>query len=223
MEFYNLQTQEIFYNTIYKKPTKFEVENEKGTLIEVEGEDTLFLDKLSDSELKELGIARVERGEEVEANSYQEIKEVGKYEEAKNLYVIAYALEDKPLETLKEIKTLEIDSKKEEAINAGCEYQGKVYQCSTGDQTLILGRISQAQVTAQAQLNTKTQGEAQTQSIAWIAKDNSVTNFSLQEFMGLGVAIANYIEAITFKARTLKDKVAEAKSVEEVKAVVWEE
>lgn len=216
MEFYNTKTQEIFYNNIYKKPTKFEVENEKGTLIEVEGEDTLFLDKLSDSELKELGIARVERGEELEPNAYQEAKEQGKYEESKNLYTITYFLEDKPLETLKEIKTLEIDSKKEEAINAGCEYKGKVYQCSTSDQTLILGRISQAQATTQAGV------ETQSQSIAWIAKDNTITSFSLQEFMGLGVAIANYIEQITFKARTLKDKVAEAKSTEEVKAIVWE-
>ncbi|WP_196332214.1 hypothetical protein, partial [Helicobacter pullorum] len=68
-----------------------------------------------------------------------------------------YELIDKPLENIKEVKNLQIDEKKQEVISQGFSYQDKVYQCETYDQTLILGKVTQAQLNP-------------SESISWIAK-----------------------------------------------------
>ena len=210
MEFYNIQTKEIFYNSIYLKPTTFKVENENGESETFEGVDTIFLDRLSNEELKELGIAKVERGQmPSEISLYQEVKEIKEYVEKENLYKITYELIDKPLENIKEVKNLQIDEKKQEVISQGFSYQDKVYQCETYDQTLILGKVTQAQLNPS--------------EISWIAKDNTITTFNPQEFVAFATALALFIEQVTFKARSLKDKVVNAKTKEEVEAVVWEE
>ncbi len=211
MEFYDIAKNEIFYNNIYLKETSFQVENENGEVEEFKGEDTLFLDRLSNEELKELGIAKVQRGQmPSEISLYQEVKEIKEYVEKENLYKITYELIDKPLENIKEVKNLQIDEKKQEVISQGFRYQEKVYQCETYDQTLILGKVTQAQLNP-------------SESISWIAKDNTITTFNPQEFVAFATALALFIEQATFKARSLKDKVVNAKTKEEVEAVVWEE
>lgn len=211
MEFYDIAKNEIFYNNIYLKETSFQVENENGELEEVSGQDTYFLDKLSNEELKELGIAKVSR-EEAPSNIpvFQEVQENKKYIEESNVYQISYELIDKPLENIKEVKNLQIDEKKQEVISQGFRHQDKVYQCETYDQTLILGKVTQAQLNP-------------SESISWIAKDNTITTFNPQEFVAFATALALFIEQVTFKARSLKDKVVNAKTKEEVEAVVWEE
>ena len=210
MEFYNIQTKEIFYNSIYLKPTTFKVENENGESETFEGVDTIFLDRLSNEELKELGIAKVQRGQmPSEISLYQEVKEIKEYVEKENLYKITYELIDKPLENIKELKNEQIDTKKQEVISQGFRHQDKVYQCETYDQTLILGKVTQAQLNP-------------SESISWIAKDNTITTFNPQEFVAFATALALFIEQVTFKARSLKDKVVNAKTKEEVEAVVWE-
>lgn len=211
MEFYDIAKNEIFYNNIYLKETSFQVENENGELEEVSGQDTYFLDKLSNEELKELGIAKVSREEAPnEVPVFQEAQENKKYIEESNVYQISYELIDKPLENIKEVKSLQIDEKKQEVISQGFSYQDKVYQCETYDQTLILGKVTQAQLNPN-------------ESISWIAKDNTITTFNPQEFVAFATALALFIEQVTFKARSLKDKVVNAKTKEEVEAVVWEE
>ena len=211
MEFYDIAKNEIFYNNIYLKETSFQVENENGEVEEFKGEDTLFLDRLSNEELKELGIAKVQRGQmPSEISLYQEAKEIKEYVEKENLYKITYELIDKPLENIKEVKNLQIDEKKQEVISQGFSYQDKVYQCETYDQTLILGKVTQAQLNP-------------SESISWIAKDNTITTFNPQEFVAFATALALFIEQVAFKARSLKDKVVNAKTKEEVEAVVWEE
>lgn len=211
MEFYNISEDRILYNNVYLKDTTFQVENENGELEEVSGQDTYFLDKLSNEELKELGIAKVSR-EEAPSNIpvFQEVQENKKYIEESNVYQISYELIDKPLENIKEVKNLQIDEKKQEVISQGFSYQDKVYQCETYDQTLILGKVTQAQLNP-------------SESISWIAKDNTITTFNPQEFVAFATALALFIEQVTFKARSLKDKVVNAKTKEEVEAVVWEE
>lgn len=211
MEFYDIAKNEIFYNNIYLKETSFQAENENGEVEEFKGEDTLFLDKLSNEELKELGIAKVSREEAPsDIPVFQEAQETKKYIEESNIYQISYELVDKPLDSIKELKIMEINDKKQEAIMQGFSYQDKVYQCETYDQTLILGKVTQAQLNP-------------SESISWIAKDNTITTFNPQEFVAFATALALFIEQVTFKARSLKDKVVNAKTKEEVEAVVWEE
>ena len=210
MEFYDIAKNEIFYNNIYLKETSFQAENENGEVEEFKGVDTIFLDRLSNEELKELGIAKVQRGQmPSEISLYQEVKEIKEYVEKENLYKITYELIDKPLENIKEVKNLQIDEKKQEVISQGFRYQDRVYQCETYDQTLILGKVTQAQLNPS--------------EISWIAKDNTITTFNPQEFVAFATELALFIEQVTFKARSLKDKVVNAKTKEEVEAVVWEE
>ena len=209
MEFYNITEDKIFYNTVYLKDTTFKVENEEGTEEELSGQDTYFLDKLNNEELKELGIATVSRQEvPSDVSIFQDIKENKKYVEEDNTYQISYEIVDKPLDTIKELKIEEINYKKQEAVLQGFNYQDKVYQCSTYDQTLILGKVSQLQISP-------------SESISWIAKDNTVTTFTSQEFMSFATALAGHIEEITFKARSLKDKVTACSTKEEIEQVVW--
>ena len=211
MEFYDIAKNEIFYNNIYLKQTSFQAENENGEVEEFKGEDTLFLDRLSNEELKELGIAKVQRGQmPSEISLYQEVKEIKEYKENENIYQISYELIDKPLENIKEVKNLQIDEKKQEVISQGFSYQDKVYQCETYDQTLILGKVTQAQLNP-------------SESISWIAKDNTITTFNPQEFVAFATALALFIEQVTFNARSLTDKVVNAKTKEEEEAVVWDE
>lgn len=209
MEFYNIAEDKIFYNNVYLKDTTFKVENEEGVEEELSGQDTYFLDKLDSQELKELGIANVSRQEEPsEISIYQEVKESKKYVEESNTYQISYEVVDKPLDEIKEIKIMEINDKKQEAVLQGFTYQDKIYQCSTYDQTLILGKVTQLSI-------------APSESISWIAMDNTVTTFTSQEFMAFATALAGAIEEITFKARSLKDQVTACTTKEEVEAVVW--
>lgn len=209
MEFYNISEDKIFYNNVYLKDTTFQVENENGELEEVSGQDTYFLDKLSNEELKVLGIAKVSREEAPsEIPVFQEVQETKKYIEESNIYQISYELVDKPLDTIKELKIMEINDKKQEAIMQGFTYQNKVYQCSTYDQTLILGKVAQLQISP-------------SESISWIAKDNTVTTFNSQEFMAFATALAGAIEEMTFKARSLKDKVNACTTKEEIEQIVW--
>ena len=211
MEFYNIAKNEIFYDNILKKETTFTAPNEKGEMVEFEGEDTLFLERLSNEELKELGIAKVERMQMPNGISFmQEAMEIREYKEAENIYKISYKIVEKPLKTIKEAKRVEIDDKKQEIIVEGFSYQDKVYQCETYDQTLILGKVTQATLKPN-------------ESINWIAKDNTITTFSAQDFITFATALAGFIEQTTFRARTLKDKISMAQNKEEVEAVVWEE
>lgn len=209
MEFYNITEDKIFYNNVYLKDTTFKIENEEGVEEEFSGQDTYFLDKLNSEELKELGIATVSRQEAPsDISIFQEIKENKKYIEESNTYQISYEAVDKPLDTIKELKIEEINDKKQEAVLQGFTYQDKVYQCSAYDQTLILGKVSQLSISP-------------SESISWIAKDNTITTFTSQEFMTFATELAQCIEEIIFKARSLKDKVTACTTKEEVEQIVW--
>ena len=101
------------------------------------------------------------------------------------------------LETLKSIK----DSKLSEF-----SYQDKIYQIDESSKTNINGKISAILLSQ----NT----EAPIKSVNWIAKDNSITQFSTAEFLAFSQAIASYIETILFKNDELRTSINKAKSLE---------
>ena len=101
------------------------------------------------------------------------------------------------LEKLKSIK----DSKLREF-----SYQDKIYQIDESSKTNINGKIS-AILLAQSTEKPITQ-------VSWIAKDNSITQFSTAEFLAFSQAIASYIEMILFKNDEFRKAINKAKSLE---------
>ena len=101
------------------------------------------------------------------------------------------------LDQLKNIK----DSKLSEF-----SYKDKIYQIDESSKTNINGKISAILLSQ----NT----ERPIQNVAWIAKDNSITQFSTAEFLAFSQAIASYIETILFKNDELRTAINKAKSLE---------
>ena len=85
-------------------------------------------------------------------------------------------------------------------------YQDKIYQIDESSKTNINGKISAILLSQ----NT----EKPIQSVAWIAKDNSITQFSTAEFLAFSQAVASYIETILFKNDELRTAINKAKSLE---------
>ena len=109
------------------------------------------------------------------------------------------------LESKKYIKLARLKSIKDSKLSE-FSYKDKVYQIDESSKTNINGKIS-AILLAQ---NT----EAPIQSVNWIAKDNSITQFTTAEFLAFSQAVANHIEMVLFKNDELRNAINKAKSIE---------
>ena len=109
-------------------------------------------------------------------------------------------LESKKYMKLARLKSIK-DSKLSEFI-----YKDKIYQIDESSKTNINGKISAILLSQ----NT----EAPIQNVNWIAKDNTITQFSTAEFLAFSQAIASYIETILFKNDQLRSAINKAKSLE---------
>lgn len=119
--------------------------------------------------------------------------------------------ENEALEVKKELKKAEITKKRDEAINGGVEYKGKVFQSGEKDRNLLTSTISLFSITKQVP-----------EGFKWIAKDNEAVDFTLQDLINLGGLMANAVNLHTMKARELKDKVEKAKSMEALEKINME-
>lgn len=119
--------------------------------------------------------------------------------------------ESEALEVKKELKKREITGKRDEAINGGVEYKGKVFQSGEKDRNLLTSTISLFSVT-----------KAVPEGFKWIAKDNEAVDFTLEDLINLGGVMANAVNLHTMKARELKDKVEKAKSIEALEKINME-
>ena len=121
--------------------------------------------------------------------------------------LIAYEsnIKSDDLESKKCIKLARLKSIKDNKLSE-FSYKGKIYQIDESSKTNINGKISAILLSQ----NT----EAPIQSVNWIAKDNSITQFSTAEFLAFSQAIANYIETILFKNDQLRSAINKAKSLE---------
>lgn len=115
------------------------------------------------------------------------------------------------LEVKKELKKREITQKRNEVINGGVEYKGKVFQSGEKDRNLLTSTISLFSIT-----------QAVPEGFKWIAKDNEAVSFTLQDLIALGGLMANAVNLHTMKARELKDKVEKANSVEALEKIAVE-
>ena len=57
--------------------------------------------------------------------------------------------------------------------------------------------------------------------MAWIAKDNTITQFNTAEFLTFSQAVANHIETILFKNDELRTAINQAKNLDELKGIKW--
>lgn len=90
-------------------------------------------------------------------------------------------------------------------------YNDKIYQIDEGSKVNINGKISAILLSQ----NT----EAPITQVNWIAKDNTITQFSTADFLIFSQAIANHIETILFKNDELKTAINQAKSLEALNAI----
>ena len=118
----------------------------------------------------------------------------------------------KPIEAYKQEKLNQLQSLKNQKLKE-FSYKGKIYQIDDNSKVNINGKISAILLSQ----NT----EAHIQNVNWIAKDNTITEFSTAEFLAFSQAIANYIESVLFKHDELRTRVNSASSVDEIKGIEW--
>ncbi|ARE80364.1 DUF4376 domain-containing protein [Campylobacter helveticus] len=107
-------------------------------------------------------------------------------------------------------KKADIDKKRDEAIESGVEYKGKVFQSAEKDRNLLTSTTSLFSITKQVP-----------QSFKWISKDNEAVDFTLQDLIALGAKMAESVNLNTMKARALKDKVEKARNLNELESIQW--
>lgn len=119
--------------------------------------------------------------------------------------------EDAKLKYAKEFKKDEIDNAKYNAIEGGVSYKDKIFQSAEKDRNLLTSTVSLFAITKQLP-----------EGFVWISKDNEAVPFTLEELIELGGIMANSVNTNTIKARTLKDKVEQAQTLEEIEAIKWD-
>lgn len=107
-------------------------------------------------------------------------------------------------------KKADIDKKRDEAIESGVEYKGKVYQSAEKDRNLLTSTTSLFSITKQVP-----------EGFKWISKDNEAVSFTLQDLITLGAKMAESVNLNTMKARALKDKVEKARNLNELESIQW--
>lgn len=118
----------------------------------------------------------------------------------------------KPLEQDKKEKLRELQIVKNQKLKE-FSYKGKIYQIDESSKTNINGKISAILLSQ----NT----ESPIIQVNWIAKDNTITEFSTAEFLAFSQEIANYIESVLFKHDELRTRVNSASSIDEIKGIEW--
>lgn len=165
-------------------------------------DDFTFIDDLTQDELNE-GLEAVKEVL-INANETELLKE----------YFTMFcqiSSEDAKLKYAKEFKKDEIDNAKNKAIEGGVSYKDKIFQSAEKDRNLLTSTVSLFAITKQLP-----------EGFVWISKDNEAVPFTLEELIELGGIMANSVNTNTIKARTLKDKVEQAQTLQEVEAIKWD-
>lgn len=138
--------------------------------------------------------------------------EVAKYCTSETLKTYADKHFSDDLEIQRFIKLSELKNIKDSKLSE-FSYKDKVYQIDENSKVNLNGKVS-AILLAQS---TKKPIE----SVNWIAKDNTITQFSTLEFLAFSNAVAQYIESVLFKNDELRTRANNAKSIDELKGIKW--
>ena len=138
--------------------------------------------------------------------------EVAKIADKDTLELYANKFFNDDLEIQRFIKLSELKSIKDSKLSE-FSYKDKIYQIDEGSKVNINGKISAILLSQ----NT----ESPIQNVAWIAKDNTITQFNTLEFLAFSNAVAQYIESVLFKNDELRTAINQAKSIDEIKGIKW--
>ena len=138
--------------------------------------------------------------------------EVAKIADKETLELYADKHFSQDLEIQRFIKLNELKNIKDAKLSE-FSYKDKVYQIDEGSKVNINGKIT-AILLAQSTEKPITQ-------VSWIAKDNTITQFTTLEFLAFSNAVAQYIESVLFKNDELRTRVNNASSIDELKGIAW--
>lgn len=194
------------YNSLNDEIIKAHATYVNSPFVKVERE--LNYRKIGDDEFSYTELVDDFTQDELKAGFY----EVAKYctSETLKLYADKHFSDD--LEIQRYIKLSELKSIKDSKLSE-FSYKDKIYQIDEGSKVNINGKIS-AILLAQST-------EKPIKSVAWIAKDNTITQFNTLEFLAFSNAVAQYIESVLFKNDELRTKANTAKSIDELKGIKW--
>lgn len=136
--------------------------------------------------------------------------EVAKYCTSETLKTYADKHFSEDLEIQKHIKLNELKTLKEAKLSE-FSYNDKIYQIDENSKVNLNGKVS-AILLAQST-------DAPITQVNWIAKDNSITQFTTLEFLAFSNAIAQYIESILFLNDKIRTQINQAESIEALKAI----
>lgn len=114
------------------------------------------------------------------------------------------------LESRKYIKLARLKNIKDSKLSE-FSYNDKTYQIDENSKVNLNGKVSAILLSQ----NT----EAPIQSVNWIAKDNTITQFSTTEFLAFSQAVANHIETILFKNDEIRTAINQAKNLDDLNAI----
>lgn len=138
--------------------------------------------------------------------------EVAKIASNETLELYANKHFSKDLEIQRFIKLSELKSIKDSKLSE-FSYNDKIYQIDENSKVNLNGKVS-AILLAQSTEKPITQ-------VSWIAKDNTITQFTTLEFLAFSNAVAQYIESVLFKNDELRTRANNAKSIDELKGIRW--
>ena len=138
--------------------------------------------------------------------------EVAKYCTSETLKTYADKHFSEDLEIQRFMKLNELKTIKEAKLSE-FSYNDKVYQIDENSKVNLNGKVS-AILLAQSTERPITQ-------VSWIAKDNSITQFTTLEFLAFSNAVAQHIESVLFKNDELRTRVNTANSIDELKGIKW--
>ena len=124
-------------------------------------------------------------------------------------YILGYAPK-KPLEAYKQEKLNDLRTLKYEKLSE-FSYNGNIFQINQDSKANIAGKVSEIMLFQ----NTKNP----IKSVSWIVKDNTIVEFTAEEFLVFSKEVVNYIETILFKNSELRADINKAESLEELNAI----
>lgn len=136
--------------------------------------------------------------------------EVAKVADKETLELYANKFFNDDLEIQRFIKLEKLKSIKDSKLSE-FSYNDKIYQIDESSKVNINGKISAILLSQ----NT----EAPIESVNWIAKDNTITQFSTTEFLAFSQAVASYIETILFKNDETRTAINQAKNLDDLNAI----
>lgn len=166
----------------------------------------LKYEKIKDDEYEATELVDDFTADELKAGFY----EVAKYCTSETLKIYADKHFSDDLEIQRYIKLSELKKIKDKKLTE-FSYNDKIYQIDENSKVNLNGKVS-AILLAQST-------EQQITQVSWIAKDNSITQFTALEFLAFSNAVAQYIEQILFLNDTIRTQITEAKNIEALEAI----